>query len=78
MKTAVSVPDRVFAAGERFASRRGMTRSELYAKALASFLERHRDEETTRALDEVYGGTREPLDPVLAELQRRVLGDQEW
>lgn len=78
MKIAVSVPDDVFATAERFAKSRGMTRSELYSTALAAFLARHRDEETTRALNEIYGRQPAELDPVLVELQRRTLGDREW
>jgi metal-responsive CopG/Arc/MetJ family transcriptional regulator len=42
MKTAVSIPDRIFESAERFTRRRGMTRSELYAKALDAYLEEHK------------------------------------
>ena len=40
MKTAVSIPDDLFAAAEKAAKRRGCTRSGLYAEALTAFLAR--------------------------------------
>jgi len=41
MKTAVSVPDEVFDEAEHLAKRLKISRSELYAKALAEFVSRH-------------------------------------
>lgn len=41
MKTAISVPNRVFQHGERLAKRLELSRSELYSRALAEYLERH-------------------------------------
>jgi len=55
MKTAVSVPDPVFKAGERLAHRLGMSRSRLYSEALREFLERHDDDQITERLNAVYG-----------------------
>lgn len=76
MKTAVSIPDALFESAEGLARRLGMSRSELYAKALGEYLEEHGGEGITERLDEVYGGGEggEPgLDPVLARLQGRSL-----
>jgi metal-responsive CopG/Arc/MetJ family transcriptional regulator len=42
MKTAISLPDKLFAAANVYAQQRDMTRSELYAKALAEYLQRQR------------------------------------
>lgn len=62
MKTAVSVPDRVFEEGERLAARLGWSRSQLYATALERFLESTADDDdpVTAALDALaddMGGT---------------------
>lgn len=75
MKTAVSIPDRIFRAAEQLAARWGISRSELYAKALDAMLEKHNDQIITAQLNEIYGpgGEDSSLDPVLAELQRRTL-----
>ena len=54
MKVAISIPDPVFNAADRIAKRLGISRSELYAKALAFYLERQRQEGVTDTLDRVY------------------------
>lgn len=75
MKTAISIPDRVFRSAEQLAARLGVSRSELYSKALAALVEKHRDNLTTSRLNEIYGPDRESssLDPELALLQHRTL-----
>jgi metal-responsive CopG/Arc/MetJ family transcriptional regulator len=80
MKTAISVPDPLFEAADRLAHRLGVSRSELYAKAMAAFLERHRQEGVTAALDRVYGalaeGSQLPAD--LASLQELSVPTERW
>ena len=56
MKTAISIPDPVFEEAEALANRLGMSRSELYAKAVKSYLGEHRREGITEALNRVYAG----------------------
>ncbi len=78
MKTAVSIPDELFESAEGLARRLGMSRSELYAKALRDYLREHRGEGITERLDEVYGAEESGLDPVVARLQGRSLPEDEW
>ncbi len=78
MKTAISIPDLVFREGEKLAARRRVSRSELYVTALEEYLDRHRDDEVTAALNEVYGRTPSALDPGLAALQARSLPTDSW
>ncbi len=79
MKTAVSIPNELFESAEGFARRLGMTRSELYAKALRDYLREHGSAGITERLDEVYGAEEaEGLDPVVAGLQGRSLSDDGW
>ena len=66
MKTAISIPDLVFEEAEVLANRLGMSRSELYAKAVRSYLGEHRREGVTEALNRVYASTSSKLDPALA------------
>jgi hypothetical protein len=75
MKTTVSIPDRIFRAAEQLAARWGVSRSELYAKALDALVEKHNDEVVTSRLNDIYGpgGEDSPLDPALAALQQRTL-----
>lgn len=80
MKTAVSIPNELFESAEGFARRLGITRSELYAKALRDYLREHGSEGITDLLDEVYGegGEAAGLDPVVARLQGRSLPQDGW
>jgi hypothetical protein len=75
MKTAISVPDRVFRSAEQLASRLGVSRSELYSKALAALVDKHQDDLITSRLNAIYGPGREDssLDAELGLLQRRTL-----
>ncbi len=59
MKTAISIPGPIFEAADRLARRLGLSRSELYAKAVSAYLERHRQEGITAALNRVYGSNPE-------------------
>ena len=80
MKTAVSIPDRVFQSAEKLAARLGVSRSELYAKALAALVEKHREDVVTAQLNEVYGPEGEPssLERDVALLQSRSLPQEKW
>lgn len=80
MKTAISVPDRVFRSAEQLAARLGISRSELYSKALAALVEKHRDDLVTARLNEVYGSAPQSsqLDRELLRLQSRSLMRDKW
>ncbi|RKX73135.1 MAG: ChpI protein [Spirochaetes bacterium] len=54
MKTAISIPDNLFAEAEETAKSMGIPRSQLFAKALEEFLNRHKRERITEKLNEVY------------------------
>jgi len=75
MKTAISIPDRVFRSAEQLAARLGVSRSVLYSKALAELVEKYRADLITSRLNEVYGPEKEnsSLDSGLAMLQHRTL-----
>ena len=55
-----------------------MSRSELYTKAVAEYLEKHRQRGITEALNEVYSKAPSKMDPVLAQLQRISIFKEEW
>ncbi len=75
MKTAVSIPDRVFRSAENLAARLGVSRSRLYAQALASLIEKHREDLITSQLNAVYGrdGEESSLESEVSALQSRSL-----
>lgn len=80
MKTAVSIPDRVFESTEKLAARLGMSRRELYAKALVAMVEKHRNDLVTSQLNEIYGGNgvESSVDLDVASLQTRSLPREKW
>ncbi len=79
MKTAVSIPDRLFEAAERQARRRGIPRSQLYAEALSQMLaEQESGEELTAALDRVAEDLGTGLDEFGRAAARKGLAEAEW
>ena len=73
MKTAISIPDAVFRSADQLAQRLGVSRSELYAKAIAELVEKNRGELITERLNEVYATEDSSLDDETALLQYRSL-----
>ena len=69
MKTAVSIPDPIFEAADRLASRRKISRSELYAEALSRVLDAEDADDITARLDAVYSDIDSSLDSDLASAQ---------
>ena len=81
MKTAISIQDKIFEAAERTAAVMGISRSELYTKAVEEFVSRHSGERITEKLDALYGDTvsASTLDGNLENLQFLSLPvDDEW
>ncbi len=78
MKTAISIPDPVFRSAEALARRLKISRSHLYANAVAEFVAKHRRNQLTRQLNDVYSGTEGGIDADLLSLQQRSLPDEEW
>lgn len=77
MKTAVSIPDPLFAAADRLARRRRVSRSALYAEALELLLADHAtDDDVTARLDEIYRVHDSRLDVAVAASQPAVLHEQ--
>ena len=78
MKTAISIPDPVFRSAEVLARRLKISRSQLYAKAVAEFVAKHRRSRLTKRLDEVYSDIDDRIDAGTLALQTRSLPDEEW
>ena len=80
MKTAISIPEEIFEEAERAAKKLGVSRSELYAKAVLDFVERYRRESLTEKLNEVYSANESisELDPNLTAMQTQSLKRDKW
>jgi metal-responsive CopG/Arc/MetJ family transcriptional regulator len=78
MKTAVSIPDGVFAETERLARHLKKSRSEVYSLALAEYVARHAPQRVTEAMDRVCAASGDANDEFAAAAARRTLEHSEW
>jgi predicted transcriptional regulator len=78
MKTAISIPDPVFRNAEKLAKNLKVTRSRLYAAAVAEYVKRHRATKVTDKLNAVYGDSDSALDEAIAAIQTRSLPRERW
>ena len=78
MKTAISVPDRIFRAAERHAKRAKKSRSQLYAEAVAEYLTRHAPDEVTEAMNRVADQMPTQADGFVTAATSRTFSRTEW
>jgi len=80
MKTAISIPNPVFEAAEGLAERISMSRSELYATAVAEYIARRRAAGVRERLDAVYDIDDETarLEAVVAIVQSESVPEDTW
>lgn len=63
---------------EQFARRRKMSRSAVFTAAAEEYVQKHRGEDVTRRLNEVYAKEDSRLDPVLERLQAISIPKEVW
>jgi metal-responsive CopG/Arc/MetJ family transcriptional regulator len=79
MKTAVSVPDDLFAQVDRLARRSRRSRSDVYSAALREYVARHAPDEVTAGLDAVLEQIGPPdADAFTAAAARGIFSATEW
>ena len=78
MKTAVSIPDEVFADAERLAKRMKRSRSEIFSRALAEYVARHTPDRITEAMNHTLAELAEPTEPFVRVAAARALDRTEW
>ncbi|MGH9385624.1 MAG: hypothetical protein ACRD2N_15185 [Vicinamibacterales bacterium] len=78
MKFALSIPDELFESGETLSKRLGVSRSRLYATALAEFVAKNRGRRITERLNTVYGSEDSRLSREVKRLQSRSLTRESW
>ena len=67
MKTAISLPDELFTRAERAAASRGVSRSQLYATAVARYLDELGENQEIRDIDEALASAGYRVDASLAD-----------
>jgi metal-responsive CopG/Arc/MetJ family transcriptional regulator len=78
MKTAISIPDDVFANAERLAKRLRKSRSQLFSDAVAEYIARHAPDEVTEAMDKVCEEVGREGTEFVSAAARRILERSEW
>jgi predicted transcriptional regulator len=78
MKTAISIPDKIFRRAEHLARRTKKSRSRLYGEALSEYLARHAPDEVTEAMNRACSEIGQTQDPFVAAVAQRVLERIEW
>lgn len=77
MKTAISIPDDLFADADRLARKLNQSRSQLYSRAVREYVARHCADDVTEALDAIYA-REEPDDSFATTAGARTLDRDEW
>ncbi len=79
MKTAISIPDPIFKTAESLAKRLGMSRSELYVRAISKYVDAHKNKKITEQLNSVYSDVEDQgLDKHLKRAQMKSINREEW
>jgi metal-responsive CopG/Arc/MetJ family transcriptional regulator len=78
VKTAISIPDDLYAEVERLAQRLKRSRSRVYADAVREYVARHDPEAVTEALNRVADEVAKQVDPAVGSAAARVLRQTEW
>ncbi|UCG87969.1 MAG: hypothetical protein JSW71_05335 [Gemmatimonadota bacterium] len=78
MKVAISISDELFRSADSVAKKLGMSRSGLYAVAVAEYVAKYRARSLTERLNAVYSDEESLLDPSTRALQARSLEQEEW
>lgn len=78
MKTAISLPDRLFTSADALARKLGVSRSQLYATALAEYLAKHKAAKVTEQLNAVYSVQPSRLEKPMRRAQQRTIAQSDW
>ncbi len=71
MKTAISIPDKLFEEVEHFSKKHRRSRSEVFVRAVKELLEKEKSRELLDALNEVYSEAELPEETNLRERSKR-------
>jgi predicted transcriptional regulator len=78
MKTAISIPDDLFADADELAHKLNQSRSQLYSRAVREYVARHSADDVTAALDAVYAREDAAFGEFSQAAAKRALERTEW
>lgn len=77
MRADISIPNPISEAAEHIAHQIGMSLSEFYTAALASYVAKHQNK-LTETLDLIYEKESSSIEPEVLNAQISSLGDEKW
>ena len=78
MKTAISVKNHLFERVDRFAKKKKITRSQVFADAAEEYLETREFNDIKANLNEIYSKEDSSVDPVMLRMSLLSLPREEW
>ena len=78
MKTAISIPDRIYTDAERLCRRLKKSRSQVYTEAVTEYVARHDPQAVTEAMNRVCEAIDTRSDPAISAMAKRTLRNVEW
>ena len=79
MKTAISLPNKLFYFAEKYAEMHGLSRSELYATAISEFIGGEiKKKDITQRINKICDNIDTSLNPQIKTASKRILADSEW
>lgn len=78
MKTAISLPDPIFAAADDLAAKLKVSRSQLYVMALEKFIRDTQATDVTQRINDYIDRHGQPVDPVFLQTSVSDLRRTEW
>jgi metal-responsive CopG/Arc/MetJ family transcriptional regulator len=78
MEFTISMPDSVFHEGDELSKRLGISRNELFCKAIENYIEVRKRDIVRESLDEIYARETSGLDGTLAQIQWASLPKEDW
>ena len=78
MKTAISIDKKLFEEAEEFSSAAGISRSNLYCKALSDYIQKYSPDIITEKLNNYYEKNKSGMDDDLKEAANHLFGKEDW
>lgn len=78
MRVSISLPDAVYTAAEQLAKELCLPRSQLYAQAIAQYIERHAGPAVTAKLNRVHAGQDSKVPTAFARAQAASFDHEGW
>ncbi len=78
MKTAISIPDKLFRQADAAARKQKVSRSQLYATAVEAYLKQQDRDAIIRKVNEICALNGSALDPALERAQFEILEREDW